>query len=285
MTKFIYIADTHVGAEPDGYQQQKAYHQKLPELLGLLDEWIGENEIDFVVHGGDMANRGTEQNIRRARELFDLSVPLYLCLGNHDLLEPGARDRWLELAPEFFQNGAPDFSVRHGDVCVHVAPNQWCETSYCWRDVQGPHFLPGQLDRIHDAISACPDAAHVLVTHRAVLSIPAEQTGLDEPLHEPPEVFSGQVWRLLRSHRAVRCVLAAHTHVNTHAELDGVHFVAASALVETPFEFKLVEIGDGRLRVSTHNLIRRLGIETEYDFDKTFVQGRAKDRGFEMELT
>ena len=41
--------------------------------------------VDFVLHGGDMIDSTREEHIDRAAEMFRLSVPVYLCLGNHDL--------------------------------------------------------------------------------------------------------------------------------------------------------------------------------------------------------
>ena len=57
MTKFVYIADSHVGAGETGYHQQPRYADRLPELIVLLDAWIQQNsDIDFVLHGGDMVD-------------------------------------------------------------------------------------------------------------------------------------------------------------------------------------------------------------------------------------
>ena len=56
---------------------------------------------------------------------------------------------------------------------------------------------------------------------------------------------------------------------------------AVSALVETPFEFKLIEAGPGHLRLTTHGLLPAAQFGPEYDFNRTYVQGREPDRQFE----
>ena len=57
-------------------------------MLECLDKWIQSHPgIDFVLHGGDMVDLATVENIRAARDLFSLSVPVYLCLGNHDMTD------------------------------------------------------------------------------------------------------------------------------------------------------------------------------------------------------
>ena len=111
--RFVYIADSHVGAGDVGYRQQPRYADRLPELAALLDAWIRQaGDIDFVLHGGDLIDVTSVDNIRAARELFRLSVPVYLCLGNHDLTEENALDLWLAEAPAFFPDDAPVFTVR-----------------------------------------------------------------------------------------------------------------------------------------------------------------------------
>ena len=285
MTRFIYIADTHFGVDRMAYQQQKGYPEKLGSILSELDTWIRKDgEIDFVLHGGDMINSATEANIREARDVFRLSVPVYLCLGNHDLTAPDALDMWLTEAPEFFPGKSPDYYLRFGDSFVHVMPNHWEEVPYYWNDEQNPHFLGHQTARLDETLRRYPDAVHILSTHSPVFGIPVEQTGFDEPYHSPPLSFTKSVLDFVQQHPRVRCVLTAHNHVNTHIAEKTVHFVTPSSLTETPFEFKLIELSPEILRMSTVSLISHVDFQANYDYNKTFVQGRERDREFEERL-
>ena len=282
MTRFIYIADTHFGTSRMAYQQQQGYPEKLGSILSELDAWIRKDgEVDFVLHGGDMVNSATEANIRKARGAFRLSVPVYLCLGNHDLTAPDAVDRWLAEAPEFFPGKSPDYCLRFGDSIIHIVPNHWEEVPYYWNDKQEPHFRPHQIARLNESLRKYPDAVHLLSTHSPVFGIPVEQTGFGEAFHVPPPSFTRTVLDFVQQYPRVRCVLAAHNHVNTHVVEEGVHFVTVSSLSETPFEFRLIELGPGILKMSTVSLISRMDFEAKYDYNKTFVQGRKRDREFE----
>ena len=285
MTKFAYIADTHLGADPMGYQQQRGYPERLPELVALLDAWIRDRgDIAYVLHGGDMVQMTSEDNIRGAAELFRLSVPVYLCLGNHDLTEPDALAMWLDLAPELFMDGQPGYSLPTGGGSVHVVPNHWEERPYCWQDEMNARLAPEQLDKLEAAVQEHPKAAHILATHSPVLGVPPEQTGFDDPYHVPPESFSGTVLDLVRRRPRIRCVLSAHSHVNMHVIREGAHFVTAGAFPETPFEFKLFEVGPEVLKMSTVSLVSQVGFTPEYDHAKAWVQGREQDRQFEEPL-
>ena len=285
MMRFVYIADSHVGAGDVGYRQQPRYADRLPELVALLDAWIRQaGDIDFVLHGGDMVDAASVDNVRAARELFRFSVPVYLCLGNHDLSRKNALDLWRVEAPAFFPDGDPVFTVRRPECIVHVVPTQWCDTPYFWRDAQQPHFLPGHLERVEAAIAENPAAVHVLCTHGDIFEIPPEQTGFTFAYHPPLATYTQTVADFVRKWPQVRCVLAAHNHLNTRVERDGAHFATVSAFTETPFEFKVVQVDLGALSMTTRNLLPDVTFKALYDYDKTFVQGRQKDRAFVRRL-
>lgn len=281
MTRLLYMADTHLGASPMGYQQQKGYPERLPEILGAVAEYVAaDGGVDFVLHGGDMVDAATDANIAHAAETFDLPVPVYLCLGNHDLTTPDALDRWLRRAPDFFPNGSPEYTIATDDCVVHVAPNHWGETPYYWGDTQNAHFSAEQSACLASDLDTTPGRPHILMTHSPVHGLPVEQTGLPEPHHPPAASFTEAVTSLAREHPTLRCVLGAHNHMNMRVERGGVEYVTVSALIETPFEMKILDIEPGRMSMETVSLAADPGFRGEYDHAKAYVQGRPVDRSF-----
>jgi 3',5'-cyclic AMP phosphodiesterase CpdA len=284
MTRFLYMADSHWGAGESGYTMQPKTDVQLPAILVALRSWIEAHDpIDFVLHGGDMIHATSAASIEATSHHFDLPAPVYLCLGNHDLTSAGAVDDWLRIAPQFFGSAAPDFAITTVDCMVHVIPNQYGTTPFLWADTQDPHFLPQQLETLEARLAAHPDKTHLLQTHSPIHAIEQRQSGLCEPFHEPPESFTATVCRLAEKYR-ITCVLGAHSHVNMHKELDGVNYITVSSLVETPFEFKLFEVGPDTLSMQTHNLLDRVPFRADYNWNNTFVQGRACDRAFTKQL-
>jgi len=284
--RFVFISDTHVGANPVGFQQQKAFPEKLHEILGVLNQWIIEQkDIEFVLHGGDMVDAGTTENIQLARKLFKLSVPVYLCLGNHDLNRPHAVERWFTHAPEFFPSGAPTYFLKKGPVCIHVIPTQWDQTPYNWSDIQNPHFLLEQLTEVKNN-QPIGEEIHFLCTHSCVLGVPAVQTGFPHEFHHSGEAFEHEVFEIIRHNSAIRCVLSGHNHINTNVTKDSIHFVTASSFSEIPFEAKVFDVSETSIAMETLTLLPNLAllphfqVDGAYDFNKTFVQGREKDRSF-----
>jgi len=281
MTRFIYLSDTHTGTTPVGYQHQPSFPERTEALLAALESWIAERgDIDFVLHGGDMVNGGTRDNIRRAVNIFRLSVPLYLCLGNHDLSAPDSLDIWMSEAPAFFVNANPNFMIEHGHGRICVMPNQWGNIPYRWEEEQRPHFTPDQWAWLEQQTSRGKDF-QIFVTHSPVQGISTAQSGFSEPYHCPPKAFVTDISRISAMSPSLRCVAGAHNHINSYRESEGIHFFTVSSFVESPFEFKLMEIDRDGIRMTTHNLATSAPFAWQYDFDKTFVQGRACDRAFE----
>ncbi len=306
MTRFVVIADTHLtpdGAEPEGYHQQPRYVTRLPELLSPLDAWIrsragGPEAVDFVLHLGDMLDRASPEAVEAAQGAFRLSVPTYLCLGNHDMAtEPGATEPadalWAGIAPAFFPSGKLTASLDLGDGVLHVVPTQWCEVPFLWREEQRPHFLDAQIAHLEHELGRRLDVPHILCTHGDVVAptpwAQPPRAGTDvhqaetSPSHAgPPRAYTDTVLDLARRFPQLRLVLSGHTHFNTHEVVERTHLVTASALVETPFEFKVVEVTRSRLRMTTLPLLPEVTFRAAYDWDKVWVQGRRFDRAFEI---
>jgi len=281
MTRFVYIADTHLGATENGYHQQPRYTEQLPALLTALDAWIQtQGDIAFVLHGGDMVDQVTPATLHAARAAFRLSVPVYLCLGNHDLTTPDAATLWLREAPEFFPAQRLTYSLTLPDCGIHVVPTQWCATPFFWEEEQTPHFLDEQCAYLTTALERHPDRWHLLCTHSEVLGVPPEQTGLAEPIHAPLPAFTQMILDLTRTYPQLGGMLSAHNHINTHSVHGNAHLITVSALTETPFEFKVFTVTATEITMETVNLLPAVEFKAAYDFDKTYVQGRRKDRAF-----
>lgn len=279
MTRIAFITDTHLGSDATGYQQQKAYPARLREILAALRHGLQEDGgVDFVLHGGDMIHESREDLRREAREVFDVGVPLYLCLGNHDLTEPDAVALWERHAPGFFAGDPRHFELETGDAVVHVVPNHWGDQTHCWAESQVARFGESPLARIESVVAAQPGKVHILCTHSPVFGVGPGQTGLDDPIHVPAPAFRDAVTGLLDRCPQLRCVLGGHNHLNSLALHGGAAVVTGAAFCETPFDYKVIEVGGAAVSIRTRSLFHEVGFEAEYDFDRCHVQGRSVDR-------
>jgi 3',5'-cyclic-AMP phosphodiesterase len=283
--KFLYIADTHVGgSDIKGYRQQERYLKHFSELIDVFGEWIEQQgDVDFIIHGGDMVEKASLENIAEAGRLFNqLPCPLYFTPGNHDLTENDSVRDWLSEAPEFFNNESINFSFCRDNIEFDFISCHWGDKAYYWHpdETQIPYWQADQTDLISNE----GDFKYkIVVTHAPVFGLPCEQTGLDEALHPPQGDFSSVVHELVKKHRTL-LVLGAHTHMNMHLSKDGVHYVTGSAFSEMPFEFKVFELNDDLFSMETVSLADKLSFNGKYNFNKTYIQGRTCDRSFKETL-
>jgi outer membrane protein assembly factor BamB/predicted phosphodiesterase len=74
--RFAFLSDTHIGS-PDGKAEE--------DLRRTVADINLMNDIAFVVITGDITELGTNEEIKRAKQIFDeLKVPYYIIPGNHD---------------------------------------------------------------------------------------------------------------------------------------------------------------------------------------------------------
>jgi DNA repair exonuclease SbcCD nuclease subunit len=284
MTRFIFITDTHIGARDQGYHQQPRYTDFLPLLMQNLKAWIrSDSRIDFVLHGGDIVDAVSIETIKAACSIFDLQVPLYLCLGNHDMLHPHAEEMWLEYGERFFPEGKLNYTLSFEEVVLHVMPTYWGEKPYFWDGHQPrPEFHRDQEQYLRAALSTDQQKPHVLCTHSEIAAVPIDQTGFKQPYHAPTSSFTDTVAVWVQAYPNIRCVLSGHNHINTCVRFwqSGTYAVTSSAFSETPFEFKVLEITKRHMKMHTESLLQLCRLDADYDFNKVFVQGRLKDRIF-----
>ncbi|MBK8495394.1 MAG: PQQ-binding-like beta-propeller repeat protein [Chitinophagaceae bacterium] len=75
--RFAFLSDTHIGS-PDGKAEE--------DLRRTVQDINNSKNIDFVVITGDITELGTNEELPRAKKLFDsLNVKYYIIPGNHDV--------------------------------------------------------------------------------------------------------------------------------------------------------------------------------------------------------
>ena len=276
MTRLVFLTDTHLGALKPGYHLQPGYPTWLPELLNALAAWIRERgDISAVLHGGDLLHGFKAELLAEARAKFAaLDRPLLLCLGNHDLDTPEELAEWARTLPEYFPGGTDHASLDLPEVTVHALRNHWLPGLE-------PALTPEQLASLRRAVAAAPDRPHLLLVHgNAYPALPARPTPPVLP-PPPPRAWTRQLEQLCAELPAIRLVLTGHLHANTWQQAGPTPILCGSSFVESPFEFKLIEVDHEHLRVSTHSLYHRLTQRADYDFDSTHVQGTAGSRSGE----
>lgn len=74
--RFAFLSDTHIGS-PDGKAEE--------DLRRTIEDINQMTDISFVVITGDITELGTNEEIKRAKEIFNaLKAPYHIIPGNHD---------------------------------------------------------------------------------------------------------------------------------------------------------------------------------------------------------
>lgn len=178
---------------------------------------------------------------------------------------------------------APDYAFRVGGRPVFFVEAKRpgvTLTPFFWEEEQTPHFLEEQCAYLTKALECHPDRRHLLCTHSEVLGVPPEQTGLAGPIRVPLAAFMQMILDLTRTYPQLDGVLSAHNHINTLSVQGNAHLITVSALTETPFEFKVFTVTTTEFTMETVNLLPAVEFKAAYNFDKTYVQGRRRDRAF-----
>lgn len=122
--KFAWLSDIHIGS-PDAEQ----------DLLHCVQDINFRKDLDFVVATGDIAEKGRDEELRKAKELLDkLNIPYYIIPGNHDT-------KWSESGNTIFPAlwGDNKFFFVHKKT-AHIGLN----TGVYWRG-GGGHVIPEDL--------------------------------------------------------------------------------------------------------------------------------------------
>lgn len=85
-------------------------HNQFAKLQDGIDKINNLDSIDFVIHLGDIADKGLQKQYEFFSDIVgELNVPLFTCIGNHDYLSNGE-----EIYEKMF--GSPNYSFEYKGV-------------------------------------------------------------------------------------------------------------------------------------------------------------------------
>ena len=109
--RFAFITDTKIGMNsPSGLHKSGSDKERLERAI----TYVNENEVDFVIFGGDQINNANDEHTEAQLDVLEaclsaLTVPYYGVIGNHETDEQG--QGW-----KYIKRGLPvrfSFSYQH----------------------------------------------------------------------------------------------------------------------------------------------------------------------------
>jgi 3',5'-cyclic AMP phosphodiesterase CpdA len=217
--RFAHISDSHIGPERDFVQYGACPAAQLQKLVARLN--LHANDLDFVVHTGDVVSDPHALSYRLAREILaELKPTLYLVNGNHD----DARElrhsfAWPPASTETCDEANYSYTFRRGDqrflVLDAVGPQQI-----------DPHgwLSASQLQTLDTCLLTSANPLTVFIHFPAV--------ELDcRWVNERMLIVNGYEMhrRLAAAGKQVRGVFFGHVHRGVQAVRDGVFYCSVAS--------------------------------------------------------
>lgn len=289
--RFVYITDTHLGSNEHGHQMQPRYLGHDEKLFDGLARWLKQHDVSFVIHGGDIVEHGTREEIEYASQLCDrLDVPVYVSLGNHDLMLSDSMDNWKNLGRTshgpMLPEGKDCFAIDVGPVVIVVITHHWhSELDHRWILEDGQDVRIGQRQE-DTLLSLLGDGNRpaIAATHMLLNPISAAQRNAEEPLYPPPPTYLESWQRIAAARPNLRLVLAGHNHTHTHFDHGNFISCSTASYAERPAQLRLVTIDDEKIHVETHTLAGALDLPTELLADSAWSIGMNDTQSFSIPL-
>lgn len=255
--RIAYLTDSHLGATSHGFHQQPCWVGGMQELIQRLRNLLDEQQVELVMHGGDLVEEATDQQIQQALADVDcLGRPVLMCLGNHDLCQPGAIDRWREAVAGFPQITLADAHLAFDDVDLYALNNHWAadgQVELFWDPTPPFRHVPawgdGQLDWLDERLGKFHDRPAILMVHTQVDLIHG-QAAPELDGYIPPD-YTDPLNALLDKHPHCRLGLFGHCHVTRAIGHSQRIHLTTGAFGELPFYVRLIDVRQRTISVQT----------------------------------
>jgi len=282
-TRFVVLSDTHIlhPAEPgDGVWWNRILKSRTSgDLAQAWATAVRGLSPDFVLHCGDLTQKGDEESARFAKNLLDgLGCPVFTALGNHDT---GYNPEGLEMLSEVlaFPGGKAYYSAEVCGLRVVALP---------YITQPDPRFLEEELAWLAGELAETDGKPTIFFTHAPLClrdsypegTIPGPQATIRDHLEtylwQEPE----RILQLLDGCRDLLGIFCGHMHTNEILFPKGMLHCATASLVSFPIELREVTITGREISIRTIGLDDASLAEASLmpERDNQWVAGRPEDR-------
>jgi predicted phosphohydrolase len=278
--RFVVISDTHFyapGNGKDGQWWHRTLHSRPEQVAEALIQSVVPLKPDFVIHCGDLTGLCEMDNFHFAKRAMDrLGCPWYVVPGNHDTWYPGVRaafSKLYDLEDErcYYNRLINNIHFLFLDTCYWAAADGTV-SPYLDKDkcdsgqIAGLYVSKDQLVWLVEQLEEYPDHKAILISHAPVRYKPFypatkfwDGTPTQDGRLDLAEVIDGvvnidEVRHVIDQHSNIIAMFNGHWHINDINIRNGVVYCQTASLREWPFEFRLVEVSNRTVSISTHGL-------------------------------
>jgi len=307
--RFVVISDTHFfapGKGVDGSWWNRGLGSQSERIAESMVRSVRALAPDLVIHCGDFTADSTLDSYERGvAAMEEIGCPWYGVLGNHDAWSPGVRGAFRSRFSA--EGGGCYYSVRASNVrFIFLDSCFWATTdgsvvpyrhsdSDTDAEIEGLSFSRDQLQWLADQLNGNSEETVILVSHAPLdhkeryrmSTLPKGKRPNEEWLTcsefgLPDAHLAAELRDIIGKHARVKMALAGHWHLNDVMLSRNTAYCLTSSLREYPFEFRLVEVSETAISVSTHGLDDEGLNEESYlsDWGNDWVRGTEADRRF-----
>jgi|GEM_PF-119356 len=249
---FAVFADTHLGKGRQNWVNVKMDEPAIAEL-GNSFKRLRKEGVAFAFIAGDMTDFGTRPQIESlARTIKESGLPVYGCIGNHEVFTAGSRTNLTTLIPGLFPSGKTQYVLDRPPLRFIVLDGSW------WRDRDGNALeaydkskavrivpKPEEIDWLRQTLAADIRTPTLVMWHYPFYS----KRGVTSCGYQlgDPVIWNPDVMALLQAAPNVAATLNGHIHYNAMNTYHGIVCLENAAFVEWPNLYRVARVYSDRI--------------------------------------
>ncbi|MBC8101250.1 MAG: metallophosphoesterase [Cytophagales bacterium] len=252
LCRFALITDTHVQRVGQSEWMNIKMGGAAPAALRDTLRALASEGVSFVQHGGDMTEGATRDEFALLSSVLrDQPLPVYGCLGNHDVYHAESRADALDLLSRHFPSGALDYTYRHGGLRFVVLDE----------NISNPKTRDAKRRWLEAALQQDRKTPTIVVWHYA----PLNRGGVSNcgfRLEDWSKAGRESLLDLVRAAPHVVATLNGHDHWDEVNVRDGLTHLQNAAFVEWPNSYRVFRVYPDRVewevrQVANRGLVRQ----------------------------
>lgn len=232
--KFVQITDSHFSTTTNEASQREVEYSEAV-LKATIKDINGLKGLDFVAFTGDNIDKANSDDLKRFIEIANkLNVPYYIVIGNHEVFKSQNlnKKQYLEIVSKYSKScrtKSPNY-VFHKNGIVFVVVDGAKEI------IPGPagYYKKDTLAWLDKTLTKYKDDDVVIMQHFPVVEPYYNRSHTTYNVKDYEDI--------LKKHSNVRAIFSGHYHANAEVQKDGIYHVSTPALIESPHNYKVVEI-------------------------------------------
>lgn len=236
--KFVQITDSHFSSVSKDYSQREV-EQSESVLNKTIKDINDIKGLDFVVFTGDNIDTANAKDLKAFLAIANkLNIPYYIVIGNHEVFKSQDFDKkeYMAIVRKYSKNCRPKCPPK-------TANYEFSKNGIIFLVVDGAkEVIPGPAGYYKKETLAWLDKELTKYKNNEVVIFQ------HFPIVEPYYNRSHTTYNIkdydavLAKHNNVIAIFSGHYHANAENKKDGIYHVSTPALVESPHNYKVVEI-------------------------------------------